>query len=75
MVLNSKHRAFKKHFETEIMLNGLKLSLNHFVQETIANIMVGFLKTLKGTDENTRSIEAKITKLSQQLDVDAHSYP
>lgn len=65
----------KKNFETEMWLNDRKLPLNHFVQETLANMMVGFLKTLKETDEPPRSIEIKIKKLPKQMDVDAHTYP
>ena len=42
----SNHREFEKNFETEIQVNGEKLRLNHFIQETLANILIGFLKTL-----------------------------
>lgn len=75
MVLNSTHRTFKKRFETEIRLNGRQLPLNYFVQETLANMMIGFLKTLKETGELPRNIEIKIKKLSKEIDVDAHTYP
>ena len=73
--MNLTHRTFKKHFETEILVNGLQLPLNHFLQETLANMMIGFLETLKETEEPPRNIEIKIKKLSKQLDVDAHTYP
>lgn len=52
------------------------MPLNHFMQETLANLMVGFLKTLKevGKEEPT-SIEIKIKRLQKQVEVDAHTYP
>jgi hypothetical protein len=65
----------KKSYETEMWLNDRKLPLNHFVQETLANMMTGFLKTLKEADEPPRSITIKIKKLSKPTDVDAHTYP
>jgi len=49
--------------------------LNHFVQETVANVMVGFSKTLKGSETSPQSIEVKIKKLRKQIEVDAHTYP
>jgi hypothetical protein len=74
--LNSKHRAFKKNFDTEMQVNGTKIPLNHFVQETVANIMIGLLKTLKEVkNEAPASIEIKIKKLPKQVEVDAHTYP
>jgi len=73
--LSSKHRVLKKNFETEMWINDRKLPLNHFVQETLANMMVGFLKTLKETDESPRNIEVKIKKLTKPIKVDAHTYP
>jgi hypothetical protein len=65
----------KKNYETQMWINDRKLPLNHFVQETMANMMMGFLKTLKETDESPRSVEIRIKKLPKQLDVDAHTYP
>jgi len=73
--LSSKHRVLKKNFETEMWVNNRKLPLNHFVQETLANIMVGFLKGLKELEESPRNIEIKIKKLAKPMDVDAHTYP
>lgn len=73
--MSSKHRVLKKYFETEMLVNNRKLPLNHFVQETLANMMVGFLKTLKELEESPRSIEIKIKKLGKPMDVDAHTYP
>ena len=32
----------KKSFETEMSVDGKKLPLNNFVQETIGNIMAGY---------------------------------
>lgn len=52
-----------------------QLPLNHMMQETIANVLMGFSKTLKGTDESPEKIEIKIKKLHQKVDVDAHTYP
>jgi hypothetical protein len=75
MVLSESHRVIKKSFETEMWIDGRKLPLNHFVQETIANVMVGFSKTLKGLETSPEKIEVKIKKLPKQLEVDAHTYP
>lgn len=74
--LSSKHRVLKKNFETEIRVNKINLPLNHFVQETLANMMVGFLKTLKEVgDEEPTTIEVRIKKLPTSVTVDAHKYP
>jgi len=73
--LVSKHREFEKNFETEIKVNGEKLPLNHFIQETLANMLIGFLKTLKEVDEPENIIEVKIKKLDKTSVVDAHTYP
>jgi hypothetical protein len=75
IVLGESHRTVKKSFETEMWVNGQKLPLNHFVQETIANIMLGFSKTLKGLDAVPEKIEVKIKKLPNPVEVDAHTYP
>ena len=56
-------------------VDGQKLPLNHFVQETIANVMSGFSKTLKGLDSAPEKIEVKIKRLAEPVDVDAHTYP
>jgi hypothetical protein len=67
---------FKKNFETEMRVNNVRLSLNHFVQETLANTMIGFLKTLKDVGEEAPgSIEKRIRRLPKQVEVDAHTYP
>ena len=71
----SKHREFEKKFETEIQVDGKKLELNHFIQETIANVVVGFLKTLKETNKPQKIIEIKIKKLDETSLVDSHIYP
>ncbi len=73
--VSSGHRVLKKNFETEIRVNDHKLPLNHFVQETLANVMVGFLKTLKDLEDLPKNIEMKIKRLPEQIDVDAHTYP
>ena len=65
----------KKSFETEMYLDGIKLPLNNFVQETIGNIMAGFSKSLKGLESEPQTIEIKIKKLATAKDVDAHIYP
>ena len=75
IVLAEKHRIIKKNFETELLIDGKPLPLNHMMQETIGNIMTGFVKTLKGAEENTEKIEVKIRRLHQNVDVDAHTYP
>jgi hypothetical protein len=73
--MNSKHRVLKKTFETELWVNNRRLPLNHFVQETLANMMVGFLKTLKELEEPPKNIKIEIKQLSKPVDVDAHTYP
>jgi hypothetical protein len=68
--------VLKKNFETEIRVDKITLPLNHFVQETLANMMVGFLKTLKEVgDEEPTTIEVRIKKLPTSVTVDAHKYP
>ena len=69
------HRIVKKNFETEMWVDGQKLPLNHFVQETVANVMLGFSKTLKGLDTAPEKIEVKIKKLAKPVEVGAHTYP
>lgn len=71
----SAHREFDKNFETEIKVNGKTLPLNHFIQETVANMIVGLLKTLKEVDETEQVIEIKIKKMKEIKTVDAHTYP
>ena len=56
-------------------IDGQKLLLNHFVQETVANVMLGFSKTLKGLDSISEKMEVKIKKLPEPVEVDAHTYP
>ncbi len=74
--MEESHRIMKKSFETEMYIDGNKLPLNNFVQETIGNIMMGFSKTLKGLDAATPElIEVRIKRLSEPADVDAHIYP
>jgi hypothetical protein len=74
-MLGEKHRVVKKSFETELWVDGKRVPLNHMMQETLANIVVGFTKTLKGADAVPNRIEVKIKKLRQSMDVDAHTYP
>jgi hypothetical protein len=74
--LEESHRIMKQSFETEMYVNGNKLPLNNFVQETIGNIMMGFSKTLKGIDAiEPDVIEVKIKRLPKPSNVDAHIYP
>ena len=73
--MSKGHRIVKKNFETEMLVDGEKVPLNHFVQETIANVMLGFSKTLKGMDSAPEKIEVKIKKLAKPVEVDAHTYP
>jgi len=73
--LEDKHRIMKKSFETEMYIDGKKVPLNNFVQETIGNIMAGFSKSLKGLDTTAETIEVKIRQLPAPSDVDAHVYP
>lgn len=73
--MDEGHRMVRKNFETEMWVDGKNLPLNHMMQETIANIMMGFSKTLKGLDVAPEKIEVKIKKLGQPKNVDAHTYP
>jgi hypothetical protein len=73
--LSARHREFEKNFKTEIKVNGKTLPLNHFIQETVANMIVGLLKTLKEVDETEQIIEIKIKKIKETQSVDAHTYP
>jgi len=73
-VLTSSHRAFRKNYETEMWVNNRKLPLNHFIQETLANILIGLIKGLKEQEEPPRNIEIKIKKLDKPINVDAHTY-
>jgi hypothetical protein len=65
----------KKNFETELWVNDRKVPLNHFVQEIIANIMVGFVKTLKELEGPPHSIKIETKRLAKSIGVDAHTYP
>jgi hypothetical protein len=65
----------KKSFETEMHIDGNKLPLNNFVQETIGNIMDGFSKSLKWMKSEPQMIEVKIKRLPAPAEVDAHVYP
>ncbi len=73
--MEDKHRIMKKSFETEMYVDGKKLPLNNFVQETIGNIMDGFSKSLKWMESEPQMIEVKIKRLPAPADVDAHVYP
>ena len=73
--MNEEHREFKKSFETEIKINGKNLPLNHFIQETVANMMVGLLQTLKEVEDTENTVEIKIRRLDKTTVVDAHTYP
>jgi hypothetical protein len=65
----------KKNFETEMSVDNQKLPLNHFIQETLANMLIGFLKGLKEVEEPPETIEIKIKKLAKPKNVDGHKYP
>ena len=73
-VMGDSHRSVKKNFRTELWVDGKQLPLNHMMQETLANILAGFIKTLKGIDAIPELIEIKVNKLNQIVDVDAHTY-
>lgn len=73
--MSGYHRKFDKNFQTEIKVNEKKLQLNHFIQETVANMILGLLKTLKEVDESEESIEIRIKKMKKTKTVDAHTYP
>lgn len=73
--MGETHRTVKKNFETEMWLDGQKLPLNHFVQETLANVILGFSRTLKGLDSVPEKMEVKIKKPAEPVEVDAHTYP
>ena len=73
--MGESHKMVKKNSETEMWVDGKKLPLNHFVQETVANVMLGFSKTLKEFDVTPQTVEVKIKKLPKPKEVDAHTYP
>ena len=73
--MSSSHRTFKKNFETELLVDNSKLPLNHFMQETLANVIIGIMKGLKELEEPPRTIELRIRKLAKPTSVDAHQYP
>ena len=75
ILLGSEHRGMRKNFETEMWVNGRELPLNHFVQESLANIIIGFLQSLKEADKTPEKIEVKIRRLTDEKSVDAHTYP
>jgi len=75
IVLVETHRVLSKNFEAELWIDGVKLPLNNMMQETLANTIEGFSKTLNGTDTAPRAIEVKIKRLQKPLNVDAHVYP
>ncbi len=70
-----KHQTMKKNFETELWVNDRKVPLNHFIQEIVANIMVGFVKTLKEQKEPPQRIKIETKRLAKSIGVDAHTYP
>ena len=69
------HRVVKKDFETEMWVDGNQLSLNNMMQETLANVLLGFAKTLKGADTDPKTVDVKIKRLAEPQKVDAHTYP
>jgi len=73
--LGESNRTVKKNLAAEMWVDGQKVPLNHLLQETIANVMLGFSKTLKGLDSVQEKIEVKIKKLAKPVEVDAHTYP
>jgi hypothetical protein len=75
MVLFEGHKVVKKEFETELWVDGKQLPLNHMMQETLANVLLGFSKTLKGSDAAPKKLEVKVKKLTEPVNVDAHTYP
>jgi hypothetical protein len=75
IVLAEGHRIVKRDFETEMWIDGQKMTLNHFVQETIAKVVLGFSITLKGLDSAPEKIKVKISKLAKLIKVDAYTYP
>lgn len=71
-----KTQNVEEDFETEMWVKSIRLALNHLVQETIANVMIGFLRALKQAEgESLARIEIGIKKLPRQVEVDAHFYP
>jgi hypothetical protein len=73
--MDEEHRVVKTVFETKLWVDGEMLPLNHMMQETLANVILGFAKTLKGISVPSEMIEVKIKVLPQPKEVDAHTYP
>ena len=74
-VLSVDHKEVSRNYETKIWVDGKNLPLNNMMQETLANVVLGFSKTLKGTDFAPESVEVKVKKLAKPKSVDAHTYP
>lgn len=45
------------------------------MQETLANMIVGLLQTLKDVDEPEKTVKISIKRLARTRVVDAHTYP
>jgi len=69
------YREIEKNFKTELWVDGKQLYLNHMMQETLGNILLGFSRSLKGAGDSPEKIKVKVEKLHQTVKVDAHTYP
>lgn len=58
--VNSIYRCTKYQSDVIVRINNLKLNLGRFPKEILKNIVVAYLKTLKGTPEKMNEIEIYI---------------
>lgn len=73
--MDSSSHTMKKEFVTEIVIDGVPLPLNNYIQETLANMLMGFTKTLKEVGEPPSTLEIRIRKLGRPVTTDPHEYP
>ena len=52
----------KRHDETALFVNGEPITLNRFAQDIVAGAILGIVSTLKGVDEDIKSVEVTFRK-------------
>jgi molybdopterin-guanine dinucleotide biosynthesis protein B len=52
----------KRQDETTLFVNGKPIMLNHFTQDILAGAILGMLSTLKGVNEDIKSVEVTFRK-------------
>ncbi len=46
----------------ELIIDGRTIPLNRYVQSVFGNVIAALISTLKGVDENWKSVEVKIQR-------------